>query len=33
VVHLRTKVLSLPAKAFLDDLLHSGAATPRTSPA
>jgi len=33
VVHLRTKVLSLPAKAFLDDLLHSGAAAPRTTPA
>ena len=33
VVHLRTKVLSLPAKAFLDDLLHSGTAAPRTSPA
>jgi DNA-binding transcriptional LysR family regulator len=33
VVHLRTKVLSLPARAFLDDLLKSGAATPRTSPA
>jgi LysR family transcriptional regulator, low CO2-responsive transcriptional regulator len=33
VVHLRTKVLSLPARAFLDDLLHSGTATPRTSPA
>ena len=33
IVHLRTKVLSLPARAFLDDLLKSGAATPRTSPA
>jgi DNA-binding transcriptional LysR family regulator len=33
VVHLRTKVLSLPARAFLDDLLKSGATTPRTSPA
>ena len=33
VVHLRTKILSLPAKAFLDDLLHTGAATSRTSPA
>ena len=33
VVHLRTKVLSLPAKAFIDDLLNSGSATARTSPA
>ena len=33
VVHLRSKVLSLPARAFLDDLLRSGAATSRTSSA
>ena len=33
VVHLRSKVLSLPAKAFLDDLLRSGAGTSRTSSA
>ena len=33
VVHLRGKVLSLPAKAFLDDLLRSGAGTSRTSSA
>ena len=33
IVHLRTKVLSLPARAFLEDLLKRGAATPRTSPA
>jgi DNA-binding transcriptional LysR family regulator len=32
VVHLRTKVLSLPAKAFLDDLLHSGAPRPELLP-
>jgi len=30
VVHLRTKILSLPARAFLDDLLNSGAASGRT---
>ena len=33
VVHLRSKVLSLPARAFLDDLLRSGAGTSRTSSA
>jgi DNA-binding transcriptional LysR family regulator len=33
VVHLRTKILSLPAKAFLDDLLRSGAASMQTSRA
>ena len=33
VVHLRGKVLSLPARAFLDDLLRSGAGTSRTSSA
>ena len=33
VVHLRGKVLSLPAKAFLADLLRSAAAGGRTSPA
>ena len=31
VVHLRTKVLSLPARAFLEDLLQSGAASVRNS--
>ena len=31
VVHLRTKILSLPAKAFLDDLLRSGTASLPTS--
>jgi DNA-binding transcriptional LysR family regulator len=31
VVHLRTKILSLPAKAFLDDLLRSGMASLQTS--
>ena len=31
VVHLRTKILSLPAKAFLDDLLRSGVASVQTS--
>lgn len=33
VVHLRGKVLSLPARAFLADLLRSAAAGGRTSPA
>lgn len=33
VVHLRGKVLSLPASAFLADLLRSAAAGGRTSPA
>ena len=33
VVHLRGKVLSLPAKAFLADLLRSTAGGGRTSPA
>ena len=33
VVHLRGKVLSLPARAFLADLLHSTAGAGRTSPA
>ena len=31
VVHLRTKILSLPAKAFLDDLLQSGTASVQPS--
>lgn len=32
VVHLRAKVLSLPARAFLADLLHSTAAAPPEKP-
>jgi LysR family transcriptional regulator, low CO2-responsive transcriptional regulator len=33
VVHLRTKVLSIPAKAFLEDLLQSGTIPGRINPA
>ena len=32
VVHLRTKILSLPASAFLDSLLQSGATSGQTAP-
>ena len=31
VIHLRTKILSLPARAFLEDLLQSGAPSVRNS--